>query len=143
MKDVVISIQGLQDLDSSINGGVEFVTEGKYEYADDTISFSYEESELTGLEGTTTTFTVTKNSVLMTRVGSLNAQIVFEEGKKYYFVYDTPYGKASMGVDTHSIRAGLDEYGGFLEIKYMVDMANTVVNRSLFKIYIKEIRNDN
>ena len=140
MKDVVISIHGLQDLDDS---GVEFVTDGKYEYSADTAVFSYEESELTGLEGTTTTFTVDKDSVMMSRTGTLNAQIVFEEGKKYYFVYDTPFGKASMGVETHSITSYLDEHGGYLEIKYMVDMVNTVVNRSLFKIYIKEIRNDN
>lgn len=143
MKNVVISIQGMQDLDNSNYGGVEFVTEGKYSYSEEETTFTYEESELTGLEGTQTTFAVTKESIIMTRVGTLNAQIKFEVGKKYYFVYDTPFGKTSMGVETHSITTHLNENGGYLEIRYLIDMANTMVNRNNFKIYIKDIKEEN
>ena len=55
--DVIISISGLQDARTPDN--IEFVTCGKYSYEKNFIRISYMESELTGLEGTQTTITIT------------------------------------------------------------------------------------
>ena len=35
---------------------------------------------------------------------------------KHYFAYETPFGAVTMGVDTHSIKNGLGEAGGDLEL---------------------------
>ena len=77
MKNVMISIKGLQlDPDGEQNG-VEFVTDGVFEFQNGQGSFSYMESELTGMEGTKTSFEISPLGVIMTREGKLNSRMVF------------------------------------------------------------------
>lgn len=137
-KDVIISIKGIHETEGRIGEGVEFVTAGEYCSDGDMTTFSYEESELTGLEGTRTFFKVEKDMVTLTREGTVTAQMVFEEKKKHLFAYETPFGATTMGVDTRSIVSKLGENGGNLEIKYSVDMDNAVISRNTFKINIRE-----
>ena len=49
MKDVIISIKGVQSLPQGESDSVELVTEGKYSFRDGHGELSYMESELTGM----------------------------------------------------------------------------------------------
>ena len=131
MKKVIISVKGLMDEDDA-----ELVTDGEYEF-DGGARFSYEESDLTGMEGTTTSFSVENGIVSISRTGTVSMEMEFEEGRKHYFVYDTPFGSLSMGVDTQSIRSCLDENGGSLEVKYLLDLENSMMSRNSFEINIR------
>ena len=62
----------------------------------------------------------------------------FQEGKKSYFLYETPFGSATMGLDTRRIRSSFDFHGGDMEIEYTVDMDQTIVGRNRFYIQVKE-----
>jgi uncharacterized beta-barrel protein YwiB (DUF1934 family) len=139
MKDVEISIKGIQNGENG-DDGVEYITEGQYDCGEDAITIAYEESELTGMDGTRTTFTVTRDCVSMKREGGVNAIMMFQEGRKHHFIYDTPFGSISMGVDTYSILNDLDEFGGNLVIRYGVDMDGAQVSRNTFKVNIREAR---
>ena len=66
-KDVIISIQGLQHYAGMDSDNIELVTEGKLEDAEGALRLSYQESELTGMEGTVTTFEVKGPQVILTR----------------------------------------------------------------------------
>ena len=136
-KEVIISIVGTQttEEDSDV---YELVTDGTYSFSDSSCEFTYMESELTGLEGTKTTFRIDDNQVMLTREGSLNSQMVFEKGKKHFFLYETPYGAASMGVNTHKFSSGLSEHGGDIELSYAVDLDNVMLGKNNFKINIRE-----
>ena len=136
-KDVIISITGTE---AGANGddSFELVTDGKYHFEDGSGHLSYMESELTGLDGTRTSFTVDKFGIVMLREGSLNSRMVFEEGKKHLFLYDTPFGSATMGVNTSRVRSELGEHGGGMEIDYVVDFEHSVVGRHNLKIDIRE-----
>lgn len=138
MKDVLITIKGMQELNGSSEGD-ELVTAGVYSHENGITSFSYMESELTGMEGTRTTFEIQKSHVTLTRVGTVNSQMIFETGRKHFFMYDTPFGAFTMGVSTNSISSKMDETGGSLEIRCMIDMENSTVSRNIFKINIHEI----
>lgn len=138
MKDVIISITGIQSSSGGEPNAVELITDGKYSFNDGEGVFSYMESNLTGLEGTRTSFTVNPGVVVMSREGSLNTQMIFQNGKKHFFLYDTPYGSATMGVDTHRIHSLLGEHGGYMEIDYVIDFENTIVGRNQFRINVRE-----
>jgi len=138
MKNVIISIKGSQVMSGNENDGMEFVTDGEYYYDDNKITFNYLESALTGMEGTQTIFEVDKDAVSLRRVGSVCMQMLFEEGKNHYFLYETPFGTMSMGLDTYSIYKKLDEHGGELAINYAMKVENAHVSRNLFEIKIKE-----
>lgn len=139
MKKVMISIRGTQQSEHGDDDAIELITDGEYVYsADGETTFTYMESELTGLEGTRTSFTILPDVVTMQREGKLNSRMVFEEGKKHLFLYDTPYGAATMGVNTNRIAARLGENGGDMEIDYILDFEHTVIGRNKFKINIRE-----
>jgi uncharacterized beta-barrel protein YwiB (DUF1934 family) len=117
---------------------MELVTAGQYGVSADEIRLTWEESELTGMEGTRTSLTVQPGSVVLSREGKLNTSMEFEEGKKHYFLYETPFGAATMGLDTHRIRNRLGTHGGDMEIEYVVDMNQNVVGRNRFYIQVRE-----
>lgn len=138
MKDVIISIKGMQGYGED-NDAIELVTDGKYGYSDELCKLVYMESELTGLEGTKTSFTIEPKSMVMEREGTLNTRMVFEQGKKHTFLYDTPFGAATMAVDTHRVHTELDEHGGDMEVDYVINLEHAVVGRNKFRINVREI----
>jgi uncharacterized beta-barrel protein YwiB (DUF1934 family) len=142
MKKVLIAIKGYQQLPDSDEECIELITTGEYAFADGRVEFWYNETEITGLEGTTTTFTVDDELIVMNREGTVNTQMIYQEGRKHNFMYETPYGTMLMGVDTQKIVRGLDADGGRLEIYYVLDMNNTIVSRNKFKIYIRSETTD-
>ena len=138
MKDVIISIKGTQSLPQGESDAVELVTEGKYSFRDGHGELSYMESELTGMKGTRTSFIFTPEQVVLSREGPLTSRMVFREGSKNPFLYDTPYGSATMGLDTHRISSPLGPRGGDMEIDYVVDFDHAVVGRNKFRINVRE-----
>ena len=127
LKDVIISITGVQNFPQGSDDTVELVTEGKYCYRDGKGELSYMESELTGMQGTRTSFTFTPTEVVLSREGTLTSKMVFREGTKNTFLYDTPFGSATMG-----------PRGGDMEIDYVVDFDHAVVGRNKFRINVRE-----
>ena len=138
MRDVMISITGIQDDPTGSTDKVELVTAGQYGFEEGQARFTYEESDLTGLNGTRTTFTISPMGVVLRREGSLNTEMVFQAGKKNHFLYETPFGSATMGVDTRRIDTTLDEHGGSLELDYNIDFNHTPMGRNKFRIKVKE-----
>ena len=139
MKKAIISIKGFQSAQYSDEESFELVTDGEYSLNDGIAEFSYQESELTGYVGAgmQTTFVVEPGRVVLTRAGGMNGEMIFSEGRKHHFVYETTYGSLTMGIDTQSITQALNEDGGNLEIHYAIDVDNIVMSRNSFKINVK------
>jgi len=137
MKDVIISVTGVAQSEDGPDS-MQLVTAGQYGVDHGEIRMIWQESELTGMEGTTTSITVQPRSVVLSREGKLNSRMEFEEGKKHYFLYETPFGSATMGLDTQRIRARLGLHGGDMEIEYTVDYNQSVVGRNRFYIQVQE-----
>lgn len=140
MKKVIIKITGSQtdDVSQSPEEVAEFTTEGQYACADGSGSFSYLESELTGMAGTRTTIVFTPEDAVLTREGAVNSRMYFVRGQKNTFLYDTPYGTATVGLETQRYRSTLAERGGELEIGYVVDFDHAFVGQNQLKIQITE-----
>ncbi len=142
MKKVIIKIVGSQADDAAQEPEelAEFTTEGRYICADGCGSFTYQESELTGMDGTRTTIEFTPRSAMLTREGTVNSRMYFVRGQKNTFLYETPYGTATIGLETQRYRSTLSEHGGELEIGYVVDFDHAFVGRNQLKINITEQR---
>ena len=117
---------------------MELVTEGRLEQDGNSYTLSYQESELTGLEGTLTTFQVEPDRVTLLRVGEFNSQMVFQEGRRHLAMYNTPYGSMTIGVNTRHLQADLTECGGDIEIDYAIEIDHTVAGRNVFQINVRE-----
>ena len=136
MRDVLITIKGTQGQSASECETIEFVTQGSYCHQKEEAVFSYMESEMTGLQGTKTTFRIGQEAITLTREGTLHAQMVFERGKKHTFLYETPYGATAMGVSTRHVHHGLDAEGGAVEIDYSIDVDSVIISENRFRIQV-------
>lgn len=134
---VLLTVRGEQYFDDVDPDETKLMTDGMMEISEEGIRLSYEETELTGMEGTTTAFEVKGGQVTLTRSGTVNSQMIFEEGRQHTSLYETPFGELPVDIRTNSLRHNLTERGGIMEIKYSIAVAHTVTGRNCFKIQVK------
>ena len=138
-KSVIISIKGKQSYENVEDETIELVTEGLLaKEGEGAYTLSYQESELTGLEGTLTTFQIEDGRVTLMRHGEVNSQMVFEEGRRHLSMYNTPYGALAVGIKTHSLHCRMDDHGGSIEINYAIEIEHAVAGQNLFQIQVRE-----
>lgn len=142
-KPVIISISGTHCTYSEPDEPpeietVELVTDGTYDYDGQAGSFRYRESELTGMDGTTTTFRVEDRLATMTREGTVNSLMLFEPGRKHLCFYDTPYGTMNLGIRTQRFSSRMNAAGGELDLSYSIDVDNIVMSKHSFHIRLHE-----
>ena len=137
-KEVVISIKGVQKYEGTAPDTMELVTKGRLSRVGESYTLSYQESELTGLEGTLTTIQVDGGQVTLMRVGEFNSQLVFQEGRRHLSMYNTPYGAMSIGVNTRHLMASLTDQGGDIEVEYTIEVDHALAGRNVFRINVKE-----
>lgn len=134
---VSLSVRGEQYFDDVDPNETELLTEGVLEVLEDGLRIAYDETSLTGMEGTTTTFLVKGAQVVLTRTGTVNSQMIFEEGKQHTSLYETPFGELPIDIQTSSLRHNLSERGGVMDIKYAIAVDHTVTGRNCFKLRVK------
>ena len=133
----MLSIRGEQYFDGIDPDAQELMTEGTMTLTEDGMVLAYQETALTGMEGTTTRFQVQGPRVILTRSGTVNSQMVFEEGRQHTSLYETPFGELSVDIQTSVLKHNLTERGGLMEIKYSIAVEHTVTGRNCFKIRVR------
>ena len=134
---VILFIKSQQLYDDLEPDGTELMTEGILEVTEDGLRIAYDETELTGMEGTTTTFRIRKNRVILLRTGTTNSQMVFEEGVQHTSLYESPFGELAMDIQTSYLRHNLTARGGVMEIRYSIAVEHALTGRNQFKIRVK------
>lgn len=140
-KQVVIFVRGIQYFDGIEPEETELMTEGVMLSGDGgAIVLEYQETELTGMEGTTTSFQLCGPQVILSRTGAVNSQMVFEEGRQHTSLYETPFGELAVDVQTSRLRHNLTERGGLLDLRYSIAIEHAAMGRNAFKIRIQPRR---
>lgn len=135
---VLLTIRSEQHFEDMEPDGIELMTEGTLTPTEEGgLVLSYQESALTGLEGTTTTFEVRGPQVILSRTGSVNSQMIFEEGKQHTSLYETPFGELAVDVQTSRLRHSLTERGGLMDLRYSISVDHSVTGRNAFKIRVR------
>ena len=137
-KEVIISIKGMQKYENAEPDTIELVTGGRLERDGESFTLSYQESAVTGMDGTLTTFQIEPERVTLLRVGEYTSQMVFQEGRRHMSMYNTPYGAMTIGVNTRHLLADLTDRGGDIEIDYAIEIDHNVAGRNTFRIQVKE-----
>ncbi len=122
---VVLSIRGRQSYGGQDPEVIELVTEGTMEFTKGGWDISYEESELTGMAGVTTTFRVEPGKVILTRRGALNSQMIFEEGTTHDSLYQMDFGALMLTVKATSVYYDIVPDGGTIDLVYNINIENT------------------
>lgn len=122
---VVLSITGRQNYPDQEPEVIELMTEGTMEFRSGGWDISYEESELTGLAGVTTTFRVEPDKVVLTRTGALKSQMVFQQGVAHESLYQMPFGALMLTVKATSLFYDIVSDGGVIDLSYNISIENT------------------
>jgi len=137
-KNVIISVKGTQSPEDQDMNIMELVTEGKYTKEDNAYYVTYNESEVTGMKGTTTTLKVMDGIVTLIRVGSVNSHFVFQQGQKHVSYYDTEYGAFTIGVLANAVDVRMDDSGGEIRVGYQIEIDNNNTGENDFFMSIRE-----
>ena len=100
----------------------------------------YEESELTGMEGSTTQVSFERSCpelITMMRHGTINTILVFEKGKRHICTYQTQYMPFEICVNTKDVQNNLLE-SGKIDLDYIVEIRGAQAERTRFCIEIIE-----
>lgn len=102
-KPILVHIKSSQADSKGALDNMEFYTEGRYYEKKDSRYISYEESEISGLEGTTTILKLGSNEAVLMRSGAFKSRMTFRLGYETKNQYDTGYGIFDMAILTHKL----------------------------------------
>ena len=121
-QEVVLSLRGRQSYDGQEPDEIELVTEGTMEFRAGGWDISYEESELTGLAGVTTTFRVEPDKVILSRTGNLRSEMVFQTGVPHDSLYQMAFGTLMITVCAKSVFFDIVPDGGVVDLVYSIEI---------------------
>ncbi len=138
-KKVKITIKATQKAPGDAPQAMEFVTGGMMRRYGKKLCISYEESDMIGMEGVTTTFEMEGERVSIVRTGKLNSRMDFIEGKKTESLYSLPFGAMLLGVTAKRVHADVGEFGGMIDLEYTIEMEQQHLGVNTYDIKIETI----
>ena len=136
-KTVMLSVRGMQRYPEQDPEVIELVTEGTMEPYKDGWKLVYEESDLTGLAGVTTTFFIEPNVVTLQRTGPLNSRMEFREGIPHESLYQMEFGALMLTVCAKKVSYDITENGGAIDLLYSIEIENTAAGHIEYHLDIK------
>lgn len=116
----------------------ELLSMGTLEMTERGYIISYEETEATGFDGSTTSLEFTDgNKVVMNRRGKVVSDLVVEMGTKHHCAYGTPYGEFMVGVNATKVSSTVDRNGGTLMFHYVIDVNSSYVGDFEVSVEVK------
>ncbi len=107
---------------------------------DGSVRVSYEDSEITGLQGCLTTFCFTATGMLiLLRRGTVKTCMVFEHAHRHLCDYGAAEGIPSVVLHTHSLQSDLSEDGGEICVDYSVEIRGTLTEKNRLSLTVEPI----
>lgn len=137
-QNVILSICGRQCYADQEPDVIELVTDGQMEFRDGGWDITYEESDLTGLQGVTTTFRVERDRIILNRTGKLQSQMIFQEGIPHESLYQMDFGALMLTVCATRVMAALSDEGGMIDIVYKIDIEQSTAGTIDYHLQIRK-----
>ncbi len=139
-KDVWVAIRAKQQFyDCGDEDFIDLVTAATLYERGGKYFIAYDESELTGMEGTRTTVKLDGKTVTLIRTGAFPSHMLFSESERYVGLYKGPAGM-DMAVTTHTshVRNDVGKNGGELAIDYTIEINNALMGEHHFEMVVSE-----
>lgn len=116
---------------------IQVVTPGKFYKKNDSYYAVYDETEISGMEGTTTTLKISDEKVSLIRMGTTSTKMNFKNKLNDVILYNTPYGMLELEVQTKSLDINMNDDGGRVFIDYNLGMIGEEMQNTLLEINIE------
>lgn len=134
-KKALISILSHQVNDEK--DAIEVVTPGEFVVQDDFFEAVYDETEISGMEGTTTKIKISKDDMILEREGATATKMHFKKNNSSVSLYNTPYGMIELKINTKDLKINMNENGGQVFINYNLSIEGQKPQNTRLKIDIK------
>jgi uncharacterized beta-barrel protein YwiB (DUF1934 family) len=138
-KEVLVTIRGTQTNDLGERETIELVTKANYYQKNSSFYIVYNESEISGLAGTTTSLKAEPSRVTLNRMGTAEVKQVFEEGIHHETSYVTPYGSMWIRVLPWKVEVDLTEVGGSINLEYELELCRQRIGYNELSITVQEV----
>ena len=123
--DFLLTVRGVQRREDQTEPDIiELTTEAELTGEHGVLFLRYQESELTGLKGTTTTFELQPHKVILRRSGALSNEMEFVVGQVHQSLYDVGDGALLITLHTTAIEDEMTLQGGTLHVAYNITIEN-------------------
>lgn len=107
---------------------------------DGSFRISYEDSEITGMEGCLTTFCLSPaETLIMLRQGKIKTSLVFENHHRHLCDYGLGGEVPSVVLHTHDLTSSLSEIGGKIFVDYTVEIRGTRTEHNYLSITVERL----
>jgi len=113
------------------------VTPGEFYKVEDGFRAEYNETKLSGMEGTKTTIVIRKNSFDLIREGTTETKMEFKNNEKTVSLYKTPYGILDISINTKKLDINVNEEGGTISTMYTLEIGDQPALKTNLTIDIK------
>ena len=134
MKNAVITVQSRVSVEDEL---IEVVTIGKLYITSNSYRVEYDETELSGMEGTKTTMLIKDNYFKLSRVGTTETNMEFELNNESISLYKTPFGVMSIAINTKKLDINMDDNGGNVHIVYTLSVEGQPMIETDLNVFIK------
>ena len=134
-QEVLVRIRSEQMYEGEAPDISEFMSVGTMEQTETGFVISYEESELTGLLGTTTIFSLEKDRIVLRREGKLRSEMIFAIDQEHRSLYDMErIGALLITVRTIALVQVMEDSGGFVDVVYDVIIEDAIMGQVRYHI---------
>lgn len=134
-KKAIISVSSKQP--SGEEDAIEVVTPGEF-YKEGNFYYAiYNETELSGMEGTETTLKISEDVMYLKRVGTTNTEMEFRPNTENVILYDTPYGTLELKTKTKGLEVEMKDDGGDVMVDYSLSISGQPSQNTILNINIK------
>lgn len=127
--------------DGELPEPTELLTEGLLVTDAHRVELLYEESEMSGMEGSVTTIGFDRKApelISMMRTGLVRSALVFEAGKRYSNLYETPFSTFDLCTHTLHVENRLLTEGR-LSLEYILSFQGTQSEHCKLEITVKPV----
>lgn len=143
LKNVMISIKTTQ-IEEMIKDPevIELVTEGKYVFKNKCHYLLFEESEVSGMQGTSTKIKIGKNKLELIRIGQNDSSMVFEVNKRYEDILPTPMGNIPLEILTNKLNIAFEEdpLKIHVDLEYSLSLKGLIRAKNIMEINVSQVK---
>lgn len=138
MTNVVITIVGTQRDAGGEVDSIEMMTAGRWYDKNGVRYIIYEDTNISGLEGTKTMLKLEADQVSLVRMGEVEYRQEFCLGKKSISPYATPYGTMQMSIETRQLDISLEAAGGSIYVVYDLEINGQWQSANTLSVKVRE-----
>lgn len=135
-KDCLVTINSTQRFEDCPKEQMSLVTCATLYEKKGKFYISYDESALTGMEGTHTTVKLDGKQVTLLRTGTYPTQMHFCENQRQVGLYQTAVGAMTISVFAERVDNRIGQSGGQLTISYTVTLDHSMVGEHFFEMTV-------